>query len=256
MASEHRRPAAPVGLFGGIHPNHWSQPRKAESHLYLDLPLYLRSLSAVFREKCGRANLIEEYVMKRCLGLFIASLFFAVPMVVAQEHSDHAEVGVFADYFRFSDPGPTRNFVGLGGRAAFAIRSTVQIEAEMSYDFGRNYTSTFSNGFTTEVVNSQLHTLHGFFGPKFQTGSGPFRVFVTGKVGFDNFGVSGGNAGAGFVNTVGLTNGATYFALYPGGGVEAFAGPIGLRAEIGDDIFFNNGAHNNLRVTFGPQLRF
>ena len=33
-------------------------------------------------------------------------------------------------------------------------------------------------------------------------------------------------------------------------------GPIGVRAEIGDDIFINNGAHNNLRVTFGPQLRF
>jgi hypothetical protein len=39
-------------------------------------------------------------------------------------------------------------------------------------------------------------------------------------------------------------------------GIEAFAGPIGLRAEIGDDIFFNGGAHNNLRVTFGPQFRF
>jgi hypothetical protein len=50
--------------------------------------------------------------------------------------------------------------------------------------------------------------------------------------------------------------GATYFAVYPGGGIEAFAGPIGLRAEIGDDIYFNSGAHNNLRVTVGPQLRF
>jgi hypothetical protein len=52
------------------------------------------------------------------------------------------------------------------------------------------------------------------------------------------------------------TNGATYFALYQGGGIEAFAGVIGLRAEVGDDIFFNSGAHNNLRMTFGPQFRF
>ena len=191
--------------------------------------------------------------MKRSLGIFIASLFMAVPMLMAQ---DHVEVGAFANYYRLSDPGPTRNFMGIGGRAAFAIRPSIQLEAEMAYDFKRNYTNTFTNGVTTELVNTQFRTLHGFFGPKLQTGSGAFRLFVTGKVGFDNFSINNQNATAGFVNTVGLTNGATYFALYPGAGVEAFAGPIGLRAEIGDDIFFNGGAHNNLRVTFGPQLRF
>jgi hypothetical protein len=195
--------------------------------------------------------------MKRCLGLFVVSLFFAVPMVVAQSHDmDHVEIGGFLDYYRLTDPGPTRNFVGLGGRAAFGITSNVQIEAEMAYDFKRDYTSTFSDGLTTTNVTSRLRTLHGFFGPKFQTGSGPFRVFVTGKVGFDNFGVTNATPPAGFTNSVGLASGATYFALYPGGGIEAFAGPIGLRAEIGDDIFFNGGAHNNMRVTFGPQFRF
>jgi hypothetical protein len=195
--------------------------------------------------------------MKRSLGLLAVSLFFAVPMMVAQSHDmDHVEIGGFLDYYRLSDPGPTRNFIGLGGRAAFGITSNVQIEAEMAYDFKRDYTSTFSDGLTTTNVTSRLRTLHGFFGPKFQTGSGPFRVFVTGKVGFDNFGVSNATPPAGFTNSVGLATGATYFALYPGGGVEAFAGPIGLRAEIGDDIFFNGGAHNNLRATFGPQFRF
>ena len=29
-----------------------------------------------------------------------------------------------------------------------------------------------------------------------------------------------------------------------------------LIGGTGDDIYFNGGAHNNLRVTFGPQLRF
>ena len=195
--------------------------------------------------------------MKRCLGLLAVSLFFAVPMMVAQSHDmDHVEIGGFLDYYRLVDPGPTRNFIGLGGRAAFGITSNVQIEAEMAYDFKRDYTSTFSDGLTTTNVTSRLRTLHGFFGPKFQTGSGPFRVFVTGKVGFDNFGVTNATPPAGFTNSVGLATGATYFALYPGGGIEAFAGPIGLRAEIGDDIFFNGGAHNNMRVTFGPQFRF
>jgi hypothetical protein len=71
-------------------------------------------------------------------------------------------------------------------------------------------------------------------------------VFVTGKVGFDNFSVTNQNAPTGLRNTVGLTTGTTTFAVYPGGGVEAFFGPIGLRAEVGDDIYFNNCAHNNL----------
>jgi hypothetical protein len=97
--------------------------------------------------------------------------------------------------------------------------------------------------------------LHGFFGPKFQT-SGPLRIFVTGKVGFENFTVTNAGAPTGFNNAVGLGNGLTAFALYPGGGIEGFVGPIGLRAEIGDNIFFNNGMHNNLRVSFGPQFRF
>jgi hypothetical protein len=197
--------------------------------------------------------------MKRYLGIIVTALFFAAPMIAAAQESgrtDHAEVGIFAEYFRFSDPGPTSNYIGLGARAAFNVRSSLQLEAEMGYDFERNYTNDFSNGVTTATVQSRLRTLHGLFGPKFQTGSGPFRFFVTGKVGFENFTMSGQGAPAGFANAVGLSSGATYFALYPGGGIEAFAGPIGVRAEIGDNIFFNNGAHNNLRISFGPQFRF
>ena len=132
----------------------------------------------------------------------------------------------------------------------------MQLEAEMAYDFKRDYTSTYNNGVSTSAVTTRLRTLHGFFGPKFQTGSGAFRAFISGKVGFDNFSITGANAPAGFTNAVGLGNGATYFALYPSAGIEAFAGPIGLRLEAGDDVFFNNGAHNNLRVTIGPQFRF
>jgi hypothetical protein len=195
--------------------------------------------------------------MKHCLWFFITLFIFAAgPIVLAQDSFTHGEVGAFADYFRFTDSSPAINFVGLGGRAAFNVHPNVQIEGEMAYDFNRTFVNTFSNGVTTVLVDAKLHTLHGFFGPKFQTGSGPVRFFVTGKVGFDNFAVSNQNAPAGFTNSVGLTNGTTCFAVYPGGGVEAFAGPFGVRAEVGDDIFFNNGAHNNLRASFGPQFRF
>jgi hypothetical protein len=198
----------------------------------------------------------ENSEMKRSFLVLMALLSFAAaPMVMAQS-SDHVEVGAFVDYFRLSNSSPARNFIGLGGRAAFNVRPSIQLEAEMAYDFKRDFTNTFTDGVTTQVVTSHFRTLHGFFGPKFQTGSGPFRVFVTGKVGFDNFSIDNANAPTGFVNSVGLTNGRTDFALYPAGGFEVFAGPIGLRAEVGDDIYFDNGAHNNLRVTFGPQFRF
>lgn len=126
----------------------------------------------------------------------------------------------------------------------------------MAYDFKRSYTQTFTHGVSTELVNTRLRTLHGFFGSKFQTGSGRVRVFVTGKVGFENFDLNNSNATAGFTRSVGLGNGTPRFAIYPGGGFEAFAGPIGIRAEVGDDIYFLNGAHNNLRVSLGPQFRF
>jgi len=194
--------------------------------------------------------------MKSCIGLLAATLSFAAPMVIAQEHSDHVEIGAFADYFRFSQTSPARNFIGLGGRAAVNVHRDVQLEAEMAYDFKRNFSQEFSNGVIDQTVTTRFRTLHGFFGPKFQTGSGPFRVFVTGKVGFDNFSISNQNAPSGFTSTVGLDTGRTDFALYPGGGVEAFAGPIGIRLEAGDDIYFDHGGHNNLRVTVGPQLRF
>ena len=195
--------------------------------------------------------------MKRITLLAVLAFGLAAPvLLMAQGSEEHGQVGVFADYLRFGATSPEINFVGIGGRAAFNLHRNVALEAEMAYDFKRSFTRTFTNGVTTELVNTDFRTLHGLFGPKLQTGSGPLRLFVTGKVGFDNFSISNQNATAGFTSAVGLANGTTAFAVYPAGGVEAFAGHFGLRAEIGDDIYFKNGAHNNLRVTFGPQFRF
>jgi hypothetical protein len=194
----------------------------------------------------------------------VTALFFAAaPIVMAQgmsDHSDHVEVGVFADYFRFSATDPAENFVGVGARAGFNLNRNLQLEGEMAYDFERNFTNICStnnvNCIGSTTVNSSFRTLHGLFGPKLQTGSGPFRFFVTGKVGFDNFTVDNRNAPTGFSSAVGLDRGKTDFAVYPGAGIEGFVGPIGIRLEAGDEVYFDNGAHNNLKVTFGPQLRF
>jgi len=146
--------------------------------------------------------------------------------------------------------------VGVGGRAAFNVRDNVQIEAEMAYDFKRNFTTTFSDGITTQFVSTDLCPLHALFGPKISTG-GPFRFFGTFKAGLINFSTSNQNASSGFQSAIGdVTTGNTSAAIMPGVGLEGFFGPIGLRADVGDEIYFKNGTHNNIRVTFGPTFRF
>jgi hypothetical protein len=191
------------------------------------------------------------------LAAFVVFGFFNPRFVSAQavpERSDHLEVGAFADYFRVDRTDPSLNYAGVGGRLAFNLRPSVQVEAEMAYDFDRSYNNPFEGG---SIVPSQSHILHGLFGPKFQTGSGPVRLFVTGKAGVISFTTNTQNAPTGFKSALGaLGNGDAKFAVYPGGGLEVFTGPLGLRLEVGDDIYFDNGARNNLRVSFGPTFRF
>jgi hypothetical protein len=174
--------------------------------------------------------------------------------------NNHVEVGIFADLFRFSPTNPNIDYVGVGGRAGFNVHPNIALEAEMNYDFQRNFTTTTNNGITTTFVTTGIRPLTGLFGPKFQFGtSGPVRVFATGKVGFIDFSTntSGVTTGSTFTGAVdGVGNAATHLAIYPGGGIEFFAGPFGLRAEAGDEIYVNNGTYNNLRVTAGPVLRF
>lgn len=194
--------------------------------------------------------------MKRLVLFAFVLSFLWAPLMRAQS-SDHVEIGAFADYLRLSAPTPNINFIGLGGRIGFNVRSNIQLEAEMSYDFRRDFTSTFSNGISTTTVRTHLRPLTALFGPKFETSGGPVRAFVTGKVGFVNFSTTNSGALPGFTGSLGgITTGDTKFALYPGGGVEGFLGPVGLRLEAGDEIYFANGGHNNLRVTFGPTFRF
>jgi hypothetical protein len=135
----------------------------------------------------------------------------------------------------------------------------VQIEAEMSYDFNQVFTEGFENtsGGTITAVNSNIRILHGLFGPKIQT-SGPVRLYATVKGGFTDFRFDPVPASFNtFTSTVSnLRTNNVDAALYPGAGVEAFLGPIGLRLEVGDEIVFVGVAHNNLKVTFGPQIRF
>jgi hypothetical protein len=179
--------------------------------------------------------------------------------------NNHGSIGVYGDLFRVKPAGGNSvNFVGLGARVGFNVHPNIALEGEMSYDFAKNYTAlnTGDNSGTlsSTTVSSRTRPLTALFGPKFQFGtSGPFRAFVTGKVGFTEFSHSSTTTVSGdtFSNAFDqFGGGTTHFAAYPGGGIEGFFGPLGLRLEAGDQMYFNNGTYNNLRVTFGPELSF
>ena len=207
------------------------------------------------------ATPVVQFV-QRVVLFSIAAIALAATSAFAQlypgaRNHDHFEAGIFADYLSLERTRPHINFVGLGGRAAVNVRRNVQLEGEMSYDFKRNFTSLFNNGVSTQLVNTRLRTLSGLFGPKFELGSGRMRAFATFKTGFVNFSTSDQNPAAGFVGALGnVTSGGTSAAFYPGVGAEGFVGPVGLRFDVGDEIYFDHGTRHNLKVSFGPHLRF
>lgn len=192
--------------------------------------------------------------MKRLAFLLLFTFALGPAAALAQ---DHGQVGIFVNYFR---EGRTEtHFIGLGGRLGFNVHENVQFEGEIAYDFQRAFTEGFtdtSDGSVT-LQRTDLRVLHGMFGPKFQTG-GAARAFFTVKAGFVHFRFDDRPATfATFTSTVeDLRANNTSFVLYPGAGLEAFWGPFGMRFDIGDEIYFRSGARHNLRITFGPHLRF
>ena len=169
------------------------------------------------------------------------------------------EAGVFLDYLDLSQTS-TNNF-GLGARFGYRVHHHVMLEGELAYDYGINFGEAYRNivsGNIAAIENTSVGVTHGLFGPKLQPAGGGFRPFITLKGGFMDFRLSPGllplsNA----VSTLlGLRTSNWNATIYPAAGVEATVGPVGLRFEVGDEVYFNNGAHNNLRLTFGPMVRF
>jgi hypothetical protein len=194
--------------------------------------------------------------MKRfALLLFLAGCL--VPLASAQDE-EHVQVGVFADYLRLDQT--SSNFGGVGARAGFQLYKELKIEGEMSYDFNQTFTEGFTDPSTGSItfVRTNVRTLHGEFGPRLNIGHHAIQPFVFVKGGFINFRIDGAPATVGtFISDVGnLRSSDVSPVLYPGGGLQAHLGPIGLRLDVGDEIYFNNGSHHNLRVAFGPVFRF
>ena len=172
------------------------------------------------------------------------------------------EAGIFLDYLSVSQTS-TSNY-GIGGRFGYRVHHSVMAEGELAYDYGLNFNEAFRNlitGNTVAIERTSVGVTHGLFGIKLQP-SGGFRPFVTMKAGFVDFRLSPSLLGSlipsGTIvsDILGLRTSSLNAAIYPGGGLQAAIGPVGLRFELGDEIYFNNGAHNNFRVTFGPILRF
>ena len=191
--------------------------------------------------------------MRKFAFAVAAGLISLAPAAQAQ---NHGEAGVFGSYYR--QQSTKSNFAGLGARVGFGARH-VQLEAEMSYDFTQAFTEGFRNNTTGTVTftRSNFRVLDGLIGPKVQFG-GPVKVFATLKGGVVNFRFDPAPATfATFTSTVSsLRTDNVRGVVYPGVGAEAFLGPIGFRLDVGDEIYFLNGAHNGLRVTFGPAIRF
>jgi len=169
------------------------------------------------------------------------------------------EAGVFIDYLGISQTN-TNNF-GVGGRFGYRVHRNVMFEGELAYDYGINFDEAYrdiTNGDIVAIEHTSVGVTHGLFGPMLEPAKGVFRPFATLKGGFVDFRLSPGLLPfSNVVSTIlGIRTSSLNAAMYPGAGAEASLGPVGLRLELGDEIYFNHGAHNNLRITFGPILRF
>jgi hypothetical protein len=191
--------------------------------------------------------------MKRvALLLFLAG--WLVPLGKAQ---DQFQVGAYGDYFRISQT--STNMAGLGGRVGYKMFPFVMLEGELSYDFDQGFTEHCVNtGCTVTAANSNLKVLHGLAGPKFIGSHHAIRPFLTVKGGFINFQLNPKPVTFGqFTSSVqNLRSNNVSAVLYPALGAEGHLGPIGLRLEAGDEMYFAGTTHHNVRVAFGPFLRF
>lgn len=196
---------------------------------------------------------MKRVALLLCLA-FLAGAGWLAPLASAQ---DHFQVGAYGDYFRIDQTGT--NMAGLGGRVGYRVFSHVMFEGEINYDFDQGFVERcVSTGCTVSVANSNLKVLHGLGGFKFIGSRHAIRPFLLLKGGFINFELNPKPATFGqFTSSVqNLRANNVSGVFYPGAGVEGHLGPIGLRLEAGDEIYWTGSPHHNVRIAFGPFLRF
>ena len=197
--------------------------------------------------------------------LFVSRTFASVAMALLlcaispQLHAQkRVEAGISLDFLGISQT-KTNNF-GLAGRFGYGIHRRIMLEGELAYVYGINFNEAIrdvSNGNIAAIQRTSIGVTHGLLGPKLQPArERGFQPFLTAKAGFMDFRLSPSLLPPLASTLIGLRTSNLNFALHLAGGMEPALGPLGLRLELGDEIYFNNGAHNNLRITFGPILRF
>jgi len=189
----------------------------------------------------------------------IVILLSACALLAASASAQHVELGAFLDYGRPEIPGFPANAFGVGGRVNINLHRFLQAELETAYDVKyANFLVAASSG-SVVLTNSKMGILHANGGLKVQTAGGSFFLFAKGGANqyFPERTVQTvtGSPVSVTTSTVSL-NSITHAVFYPGGGIGFHAGPLGIRVDVGDEIFWSSGAHHNLRVTFGPTLRF
>jgi hypothetical protein len=188
----------------------------------------------------------------------LCCLFLALGFAATASAQDHGTFGIYGDYTRISQTGT--DMAGIGGRLGVNLASHLALEAQMTYDFSQVFNESFRNALngTVSVQQSNIRLLQGLFGPTLETAHGPVRFFVTAKGGFIDFlfdprPVSFNTFASSVAN---LRSHNVNGVFYPGAGAEIRLWHIGLRLEAGDDMYFNNGIHHNLRVMGGPFISF
>lgn len=195
-------------------------------------------------------------MVKVAFTLFFLMLCGSSPLLYSQSRF---EAGLLLDYLSISQTN-TDNY-GLGGRFGYRLRPNVVLEGEMAYGYGVNFQVLYrnvSNGNIAALESTSIGVTDGLFGAMLEPAHGHLRPFVTLKGGFMDFRLSPSLLPySSYASAIlGIRTSNVNAVLYPGGGAEASLGPVGLRLEFGDAIYFNEGPHNNLRVTFGPIVRF
>ena len=195
------------------------------------------------------------------LTLLLTLFSLSLSSAFAQDRATHdrVEAGIFLDYLGISQTS-TNNF-GLGVRFAYRVYPGVMLEGDFAYDYGLNFDEAYrnvANGNISAIERTSIGVTQGLIGPKVQRSAGHLHPYATLKAGFADFRLSPSLLPYSNVasSVVGLRTSNLDAALYPAAGVSATVGPLGLRLEAGDEIYFNRGPHHNLRITFGPILRF
>lgn len=192
------------------------------------------------------------------LSKFVA-LCSGICLLLCGAQAQHIEIGGFGDYENVSVPTFPQNAFGLGGRVDVHMLHFLYAELETAYDFKHANFVLVRSGASAILTSSKLGVLHANAGVKLQTRGGSFFLFVKGGANrYDPERTVTNIAGAPIVISATPTPQSSFTKgiFYPGGGIGFHAGPLGIRLDVGDEIYWSNGAHNNLRVTFGPTLRF